>query len=417
VGRVDRLRLGEVEARRVRVDVVDVERRDHLLDREYVPVRPDAPAEQREVVEQPLGHEAAVAVEEHVGLGVTLGQLPVALPHHVRQVPVHRLHVRDADRQQRPEEDHLPRRGGEQVLPAQDVGDAHEGVVHRVGQRVQRLAVRPDDHEVGDRARREGEVTADEVGERHVLVRHPDAQHRLAPLRPVGRLLLLGEVTVAAVVAEFRVVAGSAVTLLEFLRRDERFVGEPGLEEPPGDVGVDVQALGLPVRSVRTADLHTLVPVQPEPPQGIEELAVGLLAVARGVGVLDPEDERAADVPGVRPVEQRRADQADVRRPRGRRAEPHPDGRALRLRGALLREQARVVRVGVSVAGRVVVAGLGARFRTGRRRGGGKGGGLRHPASVVSARRPPDWRAPRCPRPRRRPGPPRGSARRRPECR
>ena len=51
---------------------------------------------------------------------------------------------------------------------------------------------------------------------------------------------------------------------------------------------------------------------------------VALLAVARGVGVLDAEHEGAAGVAGVGPVEQRGADQADVRRAGRRRAEPDP---------------------------------------------------------------------------------------------
>ena len=83
---VDRLGLLQVEARRVGVDVDDVERGDHLVDREHVAVVGERPAEQREVVEQALGDEAAVAVVEQVRLGVALGQLLVALAHHVGQV-------------------------------------------------------------------------------------------------------------------------------------------------------------------------------------------------------------------------------------------------------------------------------------------------------------------------------------------
>ncbi len=95
---VDRLALLQVEAGRVGVDVGDVERRDHLVDREDVAVVGDRPAEQREVVEQPLGQEARVAVEVERRLRVALGQLLVALAHHVRQVAEPRHDVGDADR-------------------------------------------------------------------------------------------------------------------------------------------------------------------------------------------------------------------------------------------------------------------------------------------------------------------------------
>ena len=77
------------------------------------------------------------------------------------------------------------------------------------------------------------------------------------------------------------------------------------------------------------ADLGSLVPVEAEPAHHVEQRVVGLLAVARGVGVLDPEHERAAVVARERPVEQGGAGQADVRGARRRRAEPHPDRRSV----------------------------------------------------------------------------------------
>ncbi len=83
---VDRLGLLEVEAGRVGVDVADVEGGVHLLEGEHVVVGRDRPAQQGEVVEQALGQEAALAVQEQVGLRVALGELLVALAHHVGQV-------------------------------------------------------------------------------------------------------------------------------------------------------------------------------------------------------------------------------------------------------------------------------------------------------------------------------------------
>ena len=165
---VDRLGLLHVEPRRVGVDVRGVERGRHLRHREDVAVRADRPAEQRQVVEQALGREAAVAVQEQVGLGVALGQLLVALAQHRRQVPEHRRAGADADRLQRLVERDLPRRRRQQVLAAQHVRDAHEGVVDRVDQRVQGLAVGADDDEVRHRARLERHLAAHQVVEGQV---------------------------------------------------------------------------------------------------------------------------------------------------------------------------------------------------------------------------------------------------------
>ena len=266
-------------------------------------------------------------------------------------------------------------------------------VVDRVGQGVQRLAVGPHDDVVRHRTGSERQLAAHQVGERDALLGHPDAQHRLAALGAVGGPLLVGQVPVEAVVAQLGVAPGGAVARLDLLGRGERLVGVPGLEQASRHVGVDVHPLGLPVRPVGTADLDALVPVQAEPAQRVQQLLVALLGVPCGVGVLDPEHERAAHVPGVGPVEQGGAHHPDVRHAGGRRAEPDPD----------------------------VGAGGGG--------GGGVGrGGAGHDAASVVARgRSPDpsispCAAPGCaarrsPRPRTRPRRRARSGRHRPACR
>src|SRR6185312_9647529 len=75
---------------------------------------------------------------------------------------------------------------------------------------------------------------------------------------------------------------------------------------------VEGAALALPVGAARSADLRALVPVQPQPSQAVVDDVEEGLAVARLVGVLDPQDEGAAGVPRVEPVEERGAGAADV---------------------------------------------------------------------------------------------------------
>ncbi len=237
--------------------------------------------------------------------------------------------VRDADLQQRPVQRDLARRRGQQVLAAQHVRDAHERVVDGVHERVERLPVRAHERVVRDRARLERDLPAHHVGEGDVLVRHPQAQHRLTALGAEGGLLLVREGAVEVVVT-LRLEPRGGVARVGLLRGRERLVDVPALDEPRDDVLVDVRALRLPVRLVRAADLDALVPVEPEPAQRVEELLVALLAVARRVGVLDAEHERAAGVPRVGPVEQRGADEPDVRRPGRGRAEADADGRGTR---------------------------------------------------------------------------------------
>ena len=65
-----------------------------------------------------------------------------------------------------------------------------------------------------------------------------------------------------------------------------------------------------------------LVPVQPEPPQTSDHALDRLLGRRARIRVLDPQDERAAVVPGEQPVVERRPRVPDVQRPGRRRREP-----------------------------------------------------------------------------------------------
>ena len=59
--------------------------------------------------------------------------------------------------------------------------------------------------------------------------------------------------------------------------------------------------------------MHRLaVPIEPKPAQAVEDRLHRLRRRAFAVGVLDAQQELAADVLGVEPVEQRRARAADV---------------------------------------------------------------------------------------------------------
>jgi hypothetical protein len=262
---------------------------------------------------------------EDVRLRVPLGELAVALAGDEREMTVAERPVADSHPLQRLQQRDLARGGGKQVLPAQDVGDAHEGVVQRVGERVERGAVAAGEHEVGHGARLERDSAPDVVVERDVAVGHPQAEHRRPPLGAERRPLLLGEVSVGVVVAELRVAARGPVSGLDLLGRRVGLVHLACLHEQAERVAVRVTSLALPVGPVRASDLWALVPVEAEPAQHVEQSLVGLDGVAAGVGVLDAEDEGAAVVAGVRPVEQGGADQSDVRGARRRRAEADPD--------------------------------------------------------------------------------------------
>ena len=315
--------LVDVEAGRVGLDVTHVELLDHLVHGEHVAVGGDGPAQQRQVVQQALTDEAVVTVQEQVGFRIALGQLLVALAHDVRHVAEQRHFLGHAQLDQVTVQHDLTRGGAQQILAAQHHVDAHHGVVDRVGQRVQRVAVRTHDHVIRHGTGLEFDATADKVVESDVLVGHADTQGRLAAFRAERGLLLFGEVAIVAVIAESLRPAGGHVAGLDLLRSGEGFVGVAGFEQLGCDVLIDVATLGLAVRAVRATHVDAFIPVDAQPIQGLDDLVVAFLGVALGVRILDTEHERALGVAGLSPVEQCGADHADVRNAGRGRAETH----------------------------------------------------------------------------------------------
>src|SRR5687767_7731272 len=73
-----------------------------------------------------------------------------------------------------------------------------------------------------------------------------------------------------------------------------------------------MEALGLPVGTVRSFDVRSFVPVEAKPAQVFEDAHLGLVRGPLGVSVFDAKDEGAVLAVGEQPVEQRRPGIADV---------------------------------------------------------------------------------------------------------
>src|SRR5262245_14379412 len=77
-----------------------------------------------------------------------------------------------------------------------------------------------------------------------------------------------------------------------------------------------MQPFGLAIGTVSSADVGTLVPVETEPAEIVEDRRFRVSRRSLCVGVLNPEDERRIPLTaGEEPVEQRRACIADVKVP------------------------------------------------------------------------------------------------------
>ena len=77
---------------------------------------------------------------------------------------------------------------------------------------------------------------------------------------------------------------------------------------------VNVTALRLTGRLVWATDLHTFVPVQTQPTEGIQDHVERFFAVALGIGVFNAEDELSTGVTSVGPVKESGTHQTNVRK-------------------------------------------------------------------------------------------------------
>ena len=86
-------------------------------------------------------------------------------------------------------------------------------------------------------------------------------------------------------------------------------------------------ALALEIRAEVAAHFRTFIPIKFEPAQSVVNCLRGFGRVPRPVSVLDPQNQRAAGVFRVEPVEERRPRAADVEITGGRWGKANTDGR------------------------------------------------------------------------------------------
>ena len=229
----------------------------------------------------------------------------------------------DAEFLQRLVQRQLTRSGGKKVLAAQNMRDAHQCVIDRVNQSVKRRAVGTCNDVVRLGLRLEGQLTTNEVLPGPILLRHAQAPHWLAAFGLECSDLLISEIAVVIVVAQLRVTAGRLVTLFHFLGSGISRVDVATFLQLLQDIGIDVHALGLAVRLVRTARHNPLVPVHAQPLQGVNDGLIRLFRVTCSVGVFDAENQLATSMARVCPVKKRSTNHAHVRGAGGRWAETY----------------------------------------------------------------------------------------------
>ena len=227
--------------------------------------------------------------------------------------------------------DHDLARGvGEVVVTANDVGDAHQCVVHHGGEVVGGGTVGAEDDEVVELLGVEGDLTMDGVVDHDVaaVLGHLDAQNVGLTGIDAGLGLLRREVAATALVALERVLAGLGGLAVggQLLGRAEAGIGLTLCEQALGGLLVKIQSLGLGVGAKIAADLGALVPVEAKPAHGAQDDLGVLVGGAGRVGVVDAQDEGAAVGTGEGPVVDGGAGAADVQLAGGRGRKADADG-------------------------------------------------------------------------------------------
>ena len=212
----------------------------------------------------------------------------------------------------RPAQQHRLGGGVEQVLTADHVGDLHGGVVDGVGDEEGDRAVAAGDNEVLKVGALEADAAPDDVLEGDGTGRRRgETHHRVRADRQVA-------IAAEPVVARWAV--GLGVAGIDVAAYTVAGVGLVLVEQLADRLGVDVGAFGL------AQLLATVVPVEAQPLQRVEDHRHQLGPRPLGVGVLDADEKLPADRSGEKPVEQGGPGRTEVQRAGGGRGETNAGG-------------------------------------------------------------------------------------------
>ena len=280
----------------------------HLVEGIYLPLAARTPPQQRHIVEHRVRQKALRDEILIRRVAVALGHFIMCVAHDGGAVDVLGYLPAEALVQQV-----ILRRGGEILAAAHDVRDAHEMVVHDIGKVVRRQTVALYEHLIVERGVLHGNVAEYLVMER----RRPLVGDALA--YDIG--LALGGEAVALLLRQRAAGVVPAVKLARVLLAlrplAEAAVGVPARNEQLGIFPVERAALGLDIRSDRTANVGPLVMLK----MALRHSAVNYIHRALNepplIGVLDAQDELPAVSPRDKVGIERGTQVADVHISRG----------------------------------------------------------------------------------------------------
>ena len=226
---------------------------------------------------------------------------------------------------QRPVKEQLARSAGNQIRPPYHLGHPHERIVDHDGQLVRGAA------EIAGHQK----VPSDPPG----LELHRPANQVVPSDEALGNPKPPGEGPVAKPLCISSAAVGASSRIERFFVFRMRRAGGPLDLRPGASARIDLlarleplerslimlMAEGLKIRSRGSAEIGTLVPIQPKPPQVDHRFGDGTLPHAACIQILEPQNHAAPLPPGHQPSDQERSSMAKVKPSRRRRREPPPN--------------------------------------------------------------------------------------------
>src|SRR5271157_2531000 len=217
---------------------------------------------------------------------------------------------------------HLLWRVGEVVVATNHVRDVHERIVHDDHVVVNRHARGAHNDGIAHHLVRKLDWAVDDVVEPNGMLGDTQANRGGLAIRSAA-LALSGIESAAFARIDGRLLMCERMRtlVLQFFLRAETEIRFALTQQPPGMFAIEIEAIALTIRRVRSADIGTFIPIDAEPLQVFQKLSFEALFAALDIGILDAQDHDAALLPCEQPVEKRGAGVADVQMSRGRRSE------------------------------------------------------------------------------------------------
>jgi hypothetical protein len=171
------------------------------------------------------------------------------------------------------------------------------------------------------------DVAAHEIGNQQLpVVRHVQADDAGAAFGLELRLLGRSHGHPSAAVDEGPLLALRGFAFdFDFVGRGVIAIGVSRGEQPLDGCLIPREPLRLVVRSMRSADFGSFVPIDAEPAEAVQNRGQRRLDIPLLIGVVDPQEKLPAVLPGEEPVEERRANAADVQEAGGTGSETSAD--------------------------------------------------------------------------------------------